>query len=96
MKYKTIVRCRGRGRKEILKRLHAIVFRHTKRGFQVNEYHVDNKFKKIEADLAPSTFYTQAAGENEPTSEQNIRTLEDRTRSMVHSVPYMKMPLLMI
>ena len=44
----------------------------------------------------PSTQHTQAAGEHKPTSEQNIRTLKDRTRSMVHLVPYRKMPMLII
>ena len=94
--YRTIVRCHGRGRKNIPKRLQAIVFRHTKRGFQVNEYHADNEFKKIESDLVPSTLHTQAAGEHEPTLDQHIRTLKNRTSSTVHSVPYRKMPLLMI
>ena len=39
--YREIVLCRGQCRKEILKRLQAIVARHTKRGIQVNEYHAD-------------------------------------------------------
>ena len=56
--YRTIIQCRGRGRKEIMKRLQVIVARNTKRGFQVNEYHADNEFKKIEADLVPSTLHT--------------------------------------
>ena len=62
MNYRTIIRCRGRGRKEILKRLHTIVARQTKRGFQVNEYHADNELKKLEADLVPSTLHMQAEG----------------------------------
>ena len=56
--YRDIKRCRGRGRKDILKRPQAIVARYTKRGFQVNEYNADNEFKKIEADLVPSTLHT--------------------------------------
>ena len=44
----------------------------------------------------PSTLHTQAAGENEPMPDQNITMLKDRTRSMVHLVPYRKMSLLMI
>ena len=51
MNYKTISKCRGRGRKEILKRLQYVVARHTKRVFQANEYHTDNEFKEIEAYL---------------------------------------------
>ena len=43
-----------------------------------------------------STIHTQAAVEHEPKMEQNIRTLKDRIRSTVHSVPYRKMPLLII
>ena len=82
--YRTTIRCRGQGRKDILKMLQAIVARHTKMSFQVNKYHADNEFRKIEADLVTSTLHTQAAGEHEPTLEQNIRTLKDRTRSMVH------------
>ena len=39
LNYRTIIICRGQGRKKITKRLQAIVVRHTKRDFQVNEYH---------------------------------------------------------
>ena len=92
--YRTIRQCHGRGRKEILKRIQAIVTRKTKRVLQVNEYHANNSFKKIEADLVSYTIHKQASGENEPTLEWNIRILKDRIRSMVHSVPYRKMPLL--
>ena len=94
--YRTIIRCCGRGRKDILKRLQAIVSRYTKRGFQVNEYHADNQFKKIEADIITYTLHTHTSGEHESTSEQKIRKLKDRTSSTVHSLPYSKMPLLMI
>ena len=52
--------------------------------------------KKIEAYLITSTLHTHAACEHDTTIEQNIRTLKDRTRSTVHSVPYRKMPLPMI
>ena len=45
----------------------------------------------IEEYLVPSTLHTQAAGEHEPTLN-----LKDRTDSTVHSVPYRKMPLMMI
>ena len=37
--YRTIRRCRGQKRKEILKRLQAIVSRNTNRGFQINDYY---------------------------------------------------------
>ena len=47
-------------------------------------------------DLITSNLYTQAAGEHKSTEEQNIRTIKDRTISTVYSVPYRKMPLLMI
>ena len=89
--YTTIRRCRGRCRNDILKRLQAIVDHKTKRGFQVNVYYADNEFKKIEEYLVPSTLHTQAAGEHEPTLN-----IKDRTDSTVHSVPYRKMPLMMI
>ena len=45
--YKTIRQCRGQGRKEIMNWLQSIVALNTKRGFQLNEYHEDNEFKKI-------------------------------------------------
>ena len=40
---RTNKRCRGPGRKEILNRLQAVVSRHTKRGFHINEYHAENE-----------------------------------------------------
>ena len=92
----SIMRFHIRGKKDILKRLQSIVAGHTKRGFQVNEYHSENEFDKIEADIMPFTLNTQATGEHKPTSEQNIRMLKDSTRSTVHLVPYRKMPPVMI
>ena len=50
------------GRKEILKRRQAIVNRHTKRGFQLNDHCSDNAFMKIESDIVTSLLHTQAAG----------------------------------
>ena len=83
MKYKTISKCRGRGRKEILKRLQAIFDRHTKRDFPLNGYHAENYFKNIEADIVPYNLNTQTVGEYETKLERNIRTLKDRTVSTV-------------
>ena len=71
-------------------------FRHTKRVLQVNEYRVDNEFKKIEADIVPYLLHTQASGEHEPTSERNIRIIKYSTRSTVPSVPNRKMSLMII
>ena len=94
--YRKIRRWYVWGRKDILKRLQAIVAWHTNMGFQINEYHADNEFKKIEADLVTPKLQTQAAGEHKPKLEWNIRTLKDRTRSTVHSGTYRKMTLMMI
>ena len=56
--YRTIRGCRGRVRKDILTRLQAIVAQNTKKVLQVNEYHADNEFMKIETYLVPSTLHT--------------------------------------
>ena len=44
---RTVKICRGCGRKDILNRTQALVAQHNKRGFKINEYHVDNESKNI-------------------------------------------------
>ena len=96
LNFRTIKRCRGRGRKDILNILQAVVAWNTTMGYQIYEYHSDNEFKNIEANIIPSTLHTQAAGDHEPMEVQNIRTLKDRNTSIFHSVPYRKIQVLVI
>ena len=50
----------------------------------------------IEENLVLSTLHKHSAVDHEPSSDQNIITLKGKIRSTVHSIPYRKMPLLMI
>ena len=46
--YRTAERTKGRGRKQILMKLKPIIDQLNSRGFEVDEYHADNEFRKIE------------------------------------------------
>ena len=76
--------------------LEKVQTKYNRRGFNITDYHRDNKFAKIEDELLPATLHIQAAGQHTEKAERSIRTVKERTRSMVHSTPYRHMPKLMI
>ena len=63
--YRTFKNCKGRGKIEVLRHLGNIVDTHNIRGFNTDNYHGDNKVKKLERDLEPAAVRIQAAGDHE-------------------------------
>ena len=94
--YRTTHACKSRSRAQILTCIKKVQTKYYRRGFNITDYHGDNEFAKIEDDLLPATLHVRAAGQHTEKAERSIRTLKERTRSMVHSTPYRRMPKLMI
>ena len=94
--YCTTHACKSRSKAQIFLYLRKVQSKYHHRGFNITDYHSDNKFQKIEEELLPSTLHIRAAGQHTEKAERSIRTIKERTRSMVHSTPYRRMPKLMI
>ncbi len=68
------------------------------RSFQVKECHGDSEFEPICGDLADANAHLNTTSEDEhvPTVERDIRTLKDLARAAYNTVPFKKMPGVMI
>ena len=63
-----------------------------KSGFQVQVLHCDNEFKDEQVEAAirnrNMNFNVVGPGQHEPVSERKIRVVKERTRAILHSLPY--------
>ena len=94
--FRTAQECRGRGKSECRDHLDAIVNKYESRGFKITDYHGDNEFAHIEGHVVPATTHICATGEHVPEIERSIRTVKERTRCTVHSMPYKRLPNMMM
>jgi hypothetical protein len=71
---------------------------YTQRGFHMNEILMDGQFECLHGDLASIGILlnTVSAGEHVPEAERYIRTIEERVRAIYNTLPYKRMPALMI
>ena len=94
--YRTTHACKSRSKAQILTILQKVQTKYYRCRFNITDYHGDNEFQKVEEELLPATLHIKAAGQHTEKTERSIRTIKERTRSMVHSTPYRRMPKLMI
>jgi hypothetical protein len=68
------------------------------RGFRVKECHGDGKFESLRAEVADLGAQLNVTSEDEhvPEVERYIRTIKERARSVYNTVPFKKMPGVMI
>jgi hypothetical protein len=68
------------------------------RGFRVKECHGDNEFEPLRATLADAGSHLNVTSEDEnvPKIERYIRTIKERCRATYNTVPFKKMPGMMI
>jgi hypothetical protein len=94
-KKKTIRTTYKRGPQDIINGIEKVLTVFRNRGFQVNLINADNEFKKLEHKVSAHVEIC-AAGQHIPHIERGIRFLKDRTRCFWVSLPFKKVPKLMI
>ena len=96
IKLLSIQACRGRGAKELQNGIEKVVKRYTDRGFNINAYRGDNEFEVLRNFVAPAPLQIVGADDHVGTIERSIRTIKERARCTCQSLPYQKMPKIMI
>jgi hypothetical protein len=94
-KKKTIRTTYKRGPQDIINGIEKVLTVFRNRGFQVNLINADNEFKKLEHKVSTHVEIC-AAGQHIPHIERGIRFLKDRTRCFWVSLPFKKVPKIMI
>jgi hypothetical protein len=65
-------------------------------GFQVGTVLMDNKFEKLRNLVSVLAVNTTAAKENVPEVERRIRVIKERGRGILNTLPFKKMPQIML
>jgi hypothetical protein len=94
-KKKTLHTTYKRGPQDIINGVEKVLTVFRIRGFQVNLVNADNEFKKLELKVAAHVEIC-AAGQHVPCIERGMRFLKDRTRCFWGSLPFKKVPKLMV
>ena len=65
-------------------------------GFIIDSYSGDNEFEPLRTFLSPTLLDITAANEHDGVIERSIRTIQERARCTCHSIPYKRIPIIMI
>jgi len=65
-------------------------------GFRIRQINGDMAYESLRSDLMPVQLVTAPAGEKVPEVERSIRTVKERLRCIVASLPYRKVPKAML
>jgi Reverse transcriptase (RNA-dependent DNA polymerase)/Zinc knuckle len=98
IKFATIELLSNRQEGTIGKSITGVMQLYGSRGFLVTMAHADGEFEGIRGQLASngSGLNICSADEHVPEVERFIRTVKERARCMYHSVPFLRLPALMI
>ena len=98
LRFGTTERLATRHEHVVGKALTIVIALYKQRGFRVRECHGDGEFQCLRADLADVAAQLNVTAENEhvPETERYIRTLKERARATYNTVPFKKMPGIMI
>jgi hypothetical protein len=84
-----------RGPQDIINGIEKVLTIFKNRGFQVNLINADNEFKKLENKVSVHIEIC-AAGQHVPRIERGVRTMKDRTRCLWATLPFKKVPKIMV
>jgi hypothetical protein len=98
IRFGTTERLASRHADVVGKAMTTVLVFYRQRGFRVKECHGDNEFEPLRGVLADSGSHLNVTSEDEhvPEIERYIRTVKERCRANYNTVPFKKMPAMMI
>ena len=72
------------------------VLKYTSRGFEVIDAHADKEFECLHGSLGNISLEICGPDEHVPEVERSIRTMKETMRATAHSLPYRRLPKIMI
>ena len=80
----------------ILTAMVKVVKLYLNRGFKINVAYMDNEFAPLELEIPGMTVNCYAANEHVPEAERVIRVIKERVRAVFCTMPFKKIPALML
>ena len=96
IKFRTVKAVKSRTKGVILKETMAAVALYEARGFDVVDIHADMDFECIKDDVRPILMNLNAHDDHVGEVERSIRTIKERVRADVHSMPFKRLPKIMV
>ena len=87
---------KGAKKDDTLAGINKVINLYQSRGLIVEQINGDNEFECIREDIRPILLNITAADEHVSPVERSIRSIKDRTRCQVQSLPYTKYPRMMV
>jgi Reverse transcriptase (RNA-dependent DNA polymerase)/Zinc knuckle len=96
VRFRTVTPIADRSKKTILKELGDIIRIYSVRGFTVTNIHGDNEFECVRYDILPCALNIVTADDHVGEIERSIRTIKERVRTLIHGLPFRRLPRLMV
>jgi hypothetical protein len=96
IQFRTVSPVPDRHRATIRSELSAVCSIYAARGFRVTNVHCDSEFECVQHDFPDIHFAFVAADGHVGEVERSIRTIKERVRAVLHSLPFRRVPILLI
>jgi hypothetical protein len=96
IKFCTVSQIPNRSKQTLLTEVKKDIHMHTTRGITVAGIEGDREFACLTHDLLPTPINIADADDHVSGVERSIRTVKERTRCLVHILPYKRLPRVMI
>ena len=95
-KFRTITLIPNKSAAILLKELRVVINIYQQRGFIIDAINADNDFAPLEEELRPIKLHLVSRDDHVGDVERSIRTVKEDIRTLIHGLPFTKLPKLMI
>ena len=96
IKFRTITPVKSRKKEVMLQETKTVLDLYHARGFKVVDIHADMDFECIQDEVRPVLMNLNAHDDHVGEVERSIRTIKERVRADVHSMPFKRLPKMMV
>jgi len=96
LKFRTVSAVKNLKKETMLNEMNLALALYKSRGFQVVNIHSNMEFECVQHDFLPITLNITPRDAHVGEVERSIRTIKERVRSDIHSMPFKRLPKLMI
>ena len=96
LRFRTVAHLLDRSRASLLKEVSTVLRFYHSRGFLIPDIHCDHEFDCIKNDILPCQLNITPKDDHVGEIERSIRTIKERVRTIIHGLPFRRLPRLMI
>ena len=96
VQFRTVAPVLNRNKATLLREIKPVLAMYKSRGFNNSNLHAIMEFECIQNDVLPSRLNVTAANDHVGEVERSIRTMKERARTIIHGLPFKRLPKVMI